>query len=240
LDQCRDVRNNFSAAHPTMGTLDETEFLAFFNRCAKHALANERNPRGVDIQAFIAAIKAAKFTTAQLNAWRARVADTFDAQREALMVMLHGIYCDPASGEEARVNALGICDAFRDTFTPKTRSELIDRHQDYLAKGDEPRHKASQRFFEQLGILALLGNAELHSLITGASANLLSVHNAFNNFYNEPPFAARLAGLAAQNRIPETAQHDFVTAVILRSRKRIRRLERGHALIRKDDPFFLA
>ena len=41
LDQCRDIRNNFSAAHPTMGALDETEFLAFLNRCAKHALANE-------------------------------------------------------------------------------------------------------------------------------------------------------------------------------------------------------
>jgi hypothetical protein len=214
LDQCRDVRNNFSAAHPTMGTLDEDEFLAFLNRCAKHAFANERNPRGVDIQAFIAAIKAARFTPAQFEAWRARVADTFDAQREALMGMLHGIYCDPASGEEARVNALGICGAFKETFTPKTRSELIDRHQDYLAKGDEPRHKASQQFFERLGILALLGDAELHSLITGASANLLSVHNAFNNFYNEPPFAARLAGLAAQNRIPETAQYDFVAAVV--------------------------
>jgi hypothetical protein len=150
LDQCRDIRNNFSAAHPTMGTLDEDEFLAFLNRCAKHALANERNPRGVDIQRFIAAIKAARFTAAQADAWRRRVAETFDAQREALFGMLHGIYCDPASGEEARVNALSICQDFRDAFTPKTRSELIDRHQDYLAQGDEPRHKASQLFSKDL------------------------------------------------------------------------------------------
>jgi hypothetical protein len=34
------------------------------------------------------------------------------------------------------------------------------------------------------------------------------------NFYNEPPFADRLAGLAAQNRIPESAQYEFVDAVI--------------------------
>jgi hypothetical protein len=27
LDQCRDIRNNFSAAHPAMGNLDEDEFL---------------------------------------------------------------------------------------------------------------------------------------------------------------------------------------------------------------------
>jgi hypothetical protein len=87
LDQCRDVRNNLSAAHPSMGALDEDEFITFLNRCAKHALANERNPRGVDIQAFIAAVKAAKFSVSQLDAWRRRVAHTFDAQREALLVL---------------------------------------------------------------------------------------------------------------------------------------------------------
>ena len=41
LDQCRDVRNNFSAAHPPMGTIDDYEFLQFINRCAKYALSND-------------------------------------------------------------------------------------------------------------------------------------------------------------------------------------------------------
>ncbi len=99
-------------------------------------------------------------------------------------------------------------------MTPKTQSDLVDRHQDYRAKGDEPRHIASQQFFERLGLISLLGEAELHSLITAATRNLMSVHNAFNNFHNEPPFADRLAGLASQNRVPETAQHDFVEVVV--------------------------
>jgi hypothetical protein len=214
LDQCRDVRNNFSAAHPSTGALDEDEFLVFLSRCGKHALANERNPRGLDIQAFLEAVKAAQFSTNQLETWRTRIEETFDAQRELLFGTLHGIYCDPASGEEARVNALFICNEFAAAFTPRTKSELVDRHQDYRAKGDDPRYKASLQFFERLGILALLGDAEVHSLITSASKNLLSVHNGFNNFYNEPPFADRLANLAAQNRIPESAQFEFVEAVV--------------------------
>lgn len=214
LDQCRDVRNNFSAAHPSMAALDEDEFLNFLSRVARHALANERNPRGVDIQSFIAAVKAARFTQAQIETWRARIADTFDAQRELLIGMLHGLYCDPSSGEEARVNALTICQAFSATMTPQTQSSLVDRHQDYRAKGDEVRHTASQQFFERLHFLSLLGDTEVHSLITSASKNLLSVHNSMNNFYNEPPFADRLAGLAEQNRIPESAQYEFVDAVV--------------------------
>ncbi len=214
LDQCRDIRNNFSAAHPSMGMLDEDEFLVFLSRVAKHALANERNPRGVDIQALIAAIKAVRFNDAQFETWRVRIAETFDAQRELLFGSLHGIFCDPGSGEEARVNALRICESFASIMTPKTRSDLVGRHQDYRAKGDEPRHKASQQFFERVGFLRLLGDTELHSLITSTAKNLLSVHEAFNNFYNEPPFAERLASLVAQNRVPESAQYEFVEAVV--------------------------
>ena len=214
LDQCRDIRNNFSAAHPTMGALDETEFLAFLNRCAKHALSNERNPRGVDIQGFVAAIKGPRFTAPQLDAWVERLLQTFDAQRELLIGTLHGIYCDPSSGEEARVNALWTCERLASDFSPSTRSALVDRHHDYLARGDVARHRASQIFFERLSLLELLSEAEFHALVTTAARNLLSVHNSFNNFYNEPPFAERLAALAKQNRVPESAQFEFVNTVV--------------------------
>lgn len=214
LDQCRNVRNNFSAAHPSVGSLDENEFLNFLNRVGRHALANERNPRGVDIQAFLVAVKLARFTPAQIEAWRTRVAETFDAQREMLFGTLHGIYCDPASGEEARVNSLSICQAFSSTMTPQALSGLVSRHEDYRARGDEARYKASQQFFERLGRLSLLGDTEIHGLIATAAAHLLSVHNDFNNFHNEPPFAERLASLASQNQIPESVRFEFVSAVV--------------------------
>jgi hypothetical protein len=214
LDQCRAVRNNFSAAHPSMGTPDGYEFLGLLNRVAKHALANEHNPRGVDIQGFITAVKAAQFTAAQAETWCGRIAQTFDAQREMLIGMLHGIYCDPISGEEARINALMICQSFTATMTPKTRSGLVDRHQDYRAKGDDTRYTASQQLFERLGLLALLGDAELHSIVTAACKTLISVHSGFNNFYNEPPFAERLAYLAAQNQVPDSARDEFVDTIM--------------------------
>lgn len=213
LDQNRDIRNNFSAAHPTKGALDEYEFLNFLSRCGNHALTSEKNPRGVDIQAFIAAIKASSFTQEQTTLWVTRLSETFDAQREALFKMLHGIYCDPTSGEQARVNSLAICDPFKGALSPNSKSELIDRHQEYKARGDIKRSKASSQFFEKLGLLSLLGDSELHLIFTTAGANLLAVHNAMNNFYNEPPFAQRLRQISEQNQIPASAQYAVVEAV---------------------------
>jgi hypothetical protein len=213
LDQCRATRNNFSAAHPSMGTLDEDEFLNFLSRCAKHALTSEHNPRGVDIPAFIDAIKASSFSGEQLTTWTQRLQQTFEAQRNALFGTLHGIYCDPASGEQARQNALKTFEPFKSQLSPRVQSELIDRHQEYKAKGDEKRSRASTQFFEKLGLLSLLGDAELHAIFTTASQNLLDVHNAMNNFYNEPPFARRLAEIMNGSAVPASAQYAVVEAV---------------------------
>ena len=162
----------------------------------------------------LTALKGARFKEEQRKEWERRVTETFDAQRELIFVMLHGLYCDPSSGEEARLNALSICETFCDDFSPRTCSALVDRHQDYKAKGDEIRHKASLQLFERIGQLSLLSESELHSIFTSASRKLLEVHNGWDNFYNEPPFAERLADLSRENRVPKTAQPIFVEAVV--------------------------
>lgn len=116
---------------------------------------------------------------------------------------------------EARLNALSICKVFTVEFSSKTRSILVDRHQDYRAKGGDKRYTASQWFFEHLGLLSRLNETEVHSLIKSAARNLRRVHNDWNNFYNEPPFAECLAQLSKDNRVPERAQAEFVEAVVM-------------------------
>lgn len=214
LDQCRDVRNNFSAAHPTIGTVNDREFTTFLNRCVRYALADASSPRGVDIGAFITAIKGARFNANQNGVWVQRLSDTHDAQRQMLVVMVHGIYCDPNTSEPSRLNALDVCNALNTGFTADLRSDLVNKHSEYAAKGDEPRHSASLQFFEKLGLLTLLNESEQHAIFYRAIERLWNVHNSTNNFYNEPPFAERLLELSKQSAIPETIQEQFVQAVV--------------------------
>jgi len=214
LDQCRDIRNNFSAAHPTIGDVDNHEFISYVNRCAKYALGNEHNPVGVDVKELINAIKLAKFTDEQLSTWIERLEKTHEAQRELLFGTMHGMFCDPQSSEEARVNCLKIIDKFKHKLSPTIKSNLIDQHQDYIAQGKTDKHSASQIFFEKLGLLELLGKSEHHALISNACKRLWSVHQSMDNFYNEPPFAERLYQLYTQGSIPKTAKKEFVYTVL--------------------------
>jgi len=214
LDQCRDTRNNFSAAHPVIGKINDREFTTFLNRCTRYALAAEAFPRGVDVGAFISAVKGARFTQPQLDIWVERLEATHDAQRELLFGSVHGIYCDPSTSEPGRLNALALCIKYAPKFTAAIRSNLIGRHSDYVAKGDTPRHTASQLFFEKLGMLTLLNESERHGVISHAVNRLWTVHQGMDNFYNEPPFAERLRRISEQGGIPETIQEQYVHVVI--------------------------
>lgn len=214
LDQCRDVRNNFSAAHPTLGTVNDREFTTFLNRCVRYALADASSPKGVDIGAFISAVKGARFNANQSSVWVQRLGDTHDAQRQMLVGMVHGIYCDPNTSEPSRLNSLDICNALKMGLTAALRSDLVNKHIEYAAKGDEPRHTASLQFFEKLGLLTLLNESEQHAVFYRAVERLWNVHNGMNNFYNEPPFAERLLELSQQGAVPETVQEQFVQVVM--------------------------
>ena len=214
LDQCRDIRNNFSSAHPAIGKIDEDEFISFVNRIGRYALNNEQNPQAVDVKELIAAVQAGSFSDDQYQVWVERISNTFEAQRETIFGMLHGIYCDPNKPEAARINCVSLCLQLKDKLTPSIASLIINRHQDYQAKGEANRHKASQAFFENLSMLELLSESERHAIISSASRKLLSVHNAFDNFYNEPPFAERLRSLVESQAVPATAQAEFVESVV--------------------------
>ncbi|NDO76115.1 hypothetical protein [Shewanella sp. SE1] len=213
LDQCREVRNNFSAAHPTMGTVNDREFTTFLNRCVRYALADSSSPRGVDIGAFISATKGPRFNGHQCQIWVQRLTETHDAQRQMLVNMVHGIYCDPATAEPARLNAIDICTGLSGAFTSAIKSDLINNHSDYVAKGLEDKHTASLQFFEKLGLLGLLNESEQHVVFSRAIDRLWNVHNGMNNFYNEPPFAERLLEVTQQGAVPETIQDSFVQTV---------------------------
>lgn len=215
LDQCREVRNSFSSAHPPIGSLDDHEFLVFLNRCVKYALSSTVNLRGVDAQSFIAAVKAEQFTPEQHVQWIDTLSQTHDAQREMLLETLHGIYCDPDSSQQARLNAIWICRTFAANFTTNLQSGLINRHNEYITRGKTDRQAASQHFFVELGLVSLLTHAERHTIISRATQRLLSVHDDFNNFYNEPPFIERLAELSEQGAIPDSAKQEFVNVVML-------------------------
>jgi hypothetical protein len=212
LDQCRAIRNSFSAAHPAVGVLDEDEVVNFISRCARAALSDVNVPAGVNFNELIVAIKAGQFNADQTAYWSSAITGTHSAQRELIATALHGMYCDAALGQSARTNCATL-------FPPAVQldgipAKIIDQHQSYVGKGEEAKVSASRDFFTRFGLLGLLSDAERHSIISIACDRLSAAHQGMNNFHNEPPFAARLHEIAGASAIPETVRFKFVETVL--------------------------
>jgi hypothetical protein len=213
LSQCRDVRNNFSAAHPAMGNIDNYELVTFINRCVKYSLGQESVSIGVDIKLFINTLNGPSFSEEQLEYWANKIKNT-PAQKEAIIIMLFGIYCDPDKQMITRTNTLNLSIHCKEEFTNKIVSSIINCYEEYVGKGDEGRKKAAEVYFVQLEILNSVKDSTHHAIITKACKQMMLIHQGINNFYNEPPFAEYMCLLSSQADIPESAKYEFVNTII--------------------------
>ncbi len=215
LDQCRDIRNNFSVAHPTIWELDDNELINFTNRCVKYALSNDNNLVWININEFLTSLKESKFNDVQLDLWCDRLKQTYEAQRELLFWTLYSLYCDPDSNEGSRINAINIFLKLKKLLSPLIKSDLLEKHQKYKAKWIINSLTASQQFFERLSILDLLWDSEQHALIKKACDNLMDSHLWMNNFYNEPPFAERLQEITKNIQVPDSIKYYFIETIFI-------------------------
>ena len=215
LNQCREIRNNFSSAHPSIGSIDDRELITFISRCCKYGITHDYCLQGVNVSDFLNSIKGRKLDEYELNIWKQRLCETFPAQRQLLIPMLMGIYCDANSTETTRLNALKICMSVSSYIDNKTKSIMIEQYNKYFVKGFTDKCLAARMMFEKLQMLNLLSTAEQHSIVKNACKNLLNAHLEFNNFYNEPPFAQRLLEITSSLKTPETVQDEYVYVVLM-------------------------
>lgn len=215
LNQCREIRNNFSSAHPAIARIDDRELINFISRCCKYGITDDYSVQGINVSDFIAAIKGRKLNEDELIIWSQKLMETFPAQRQLLIPTLIGIYCDADSSETVRMNALKICLFIKDSFDEKTKSAMIEQYNKYFVKGEEDKCKAFEVILEKLQMLNLLSEPKQHSIFKNACATLLRAHMEFYNFYNEPPFAERLLELTKSMKTPESVQQEFVFTVLM-------------------------
>ena len=215
LNQCREIRNNFSSAHPSIGQIDDRELIGFISRCCKYGITNDYSLQGVNVSEFLSSIKARKLDENELKVWEQKLIDTFPAQRQMLIPTLMGLYCDPDSTEIVRINALKICVSILEYIDDKAKSAMLEQYNKYIVNGLSDKVTADKNFVEKLKMLNIISVSEQHTIVKTACSNLLNAHLEFNNFYNEPPFAHRLLEITSSLKTPETTQQEFVYSVTM-------------------------
>jgi hypothetical protein len=214
LSQCREMRNRFSAAHPSEAHIDDTDFMNFLSRCIRYGLQTEQQGNGIDFSKFLSAVSGNQLTTDGIQRLADEAKETFPIQREMIIKILFSIYCDPSSAESKRSNALAICQCLANELRDdRVATELLtDYHGAML--GNEKKASAARNFFEKTGTVSLLPDSEQVAAYSRACKNLMAAHEGMDNFYNEEPFAERLASLSATGQVPADVQREYVRTVM--------------------------
>ncbi|WP_129739234.1 hypothetical protein [Massilimicrobiota timonensis] len=215
LNQCREIRNNFSSAYPSIAQIDDRELIVFISRCCKYGISEDYLRKGINISELIDVIKAGPLSSDATIEWANRIKETFSDQRAMIIKTLHGLYCSSDSKEEVRINCLDICENVKLTFDDKVKIELINQHNNYISKNKEEKIGTSRTFFRKLGIIDLLDEREKHAIIYKACKLLENIHYGYNNFYYEPPLAEELYNITKDTDVPKTIKKYFVEIVTI-------------------------
>ncbi|MEH7051647.1 hypothetical protein [Bacillus pseudomycoides] len=214
INTCREMRNNYSSAHPSDSMLDGMELNYFMHQCTKHILSNDTQYVGFPVSNFMSVIKQDKISEQTKDTFVEKILKANDLQKSAILKMLFANYVDEKSDENVRNNCLIISQDTWGTYNENAIADILGLYSSYMMKSSNTKKAYSERFFEKVGALNLLPSDKVASIVLNAINDLEDAHHSMDNFYNEKPFAERLA-VSFDKNIPNPILKKYVYVVAL-------------------------
>lgn len=214
VNHCRELRNNYSSAHPSNSMLDGVELNHFMHQCIKHILGNDVQYEGFPVSDFMKAIKENKFTEQIIEFYTEKVKKANELQKASILKVIFANYIDEEVDEYVRSNCLTIASRTWEEYDNAAIVELLEMYSGYMLKDQTKKRQYAERFFEKVGALEELPKDKLMGIVLRALNDLEEAHHGADNFYNEKPFAERLSE-SFDKRIPNTVLKQYVYVVSL-------------------------
>ncbi|WP_077210740.1 hypothetical protein [Bacillus dakarensis] len=214
VNHCRELRNNFSSAHPSNSMLDGVELDYFMHQCIKHILGNDVQYEGFPVAEFMKTIKEDSLNQQSIEYYAEKIKKANDLQKSSILKLLFVNYVDEDSDEFVRTNCLAIATSTWAEYDNAAIVELLGLYSDYMLKDKVKKRQYAERFFEKVGALEELPKDKLYSIVARALKDLEETHHDLNNFYNERPFAERLSE-SFDKKVPNSLLKQYVYVVSL-------------------------
>lgn len=214
INNCREIRNNYSSAHPSAAMLDGMELNYFMHQCTKHILGNDTVYEGFPVAEFMKILKAEELNELTKETFIEKIKKANELQQSAILKMLFSNYVDDVSDEFVRNNCLEILGQTWGVYNQSAVAEIIELYASYSIKGATLKKQYSERLFEKLGKVELLPKEQRIGILLTAIKDLENAHHGMNNFYNENPFAIRLSEINHRS-VPKPVIYRYVYVVAL-------------------------
>lgn len=211
LQQCREIRNNFSTAHFPLGNIDKFETYNFIKNCIKYVLTFDMPARGLQIRDLIENLTLERLDSIEeINA-------IIESQSEKIHgPIIHNLFsnfikqdCDP----NLKYNIKQIAPNLWELISDDIKSNIASK---FTSLRDIQGKDAAN---EALAFLKLVDGVEFipesfkEIIFKKHSKALMDAHYGWDNFHYETGFARDLSTLG-QN-VPISSIHTYVKAIIV-------------------------
>lgn len=215
LDFIRYMRNWASAAHPNQSELTGLNLISWLELCIKEVIATPPSSIQVKIGKLLANIKSEVIDEVQASMIISFFTELSIEKADALAKGFFGIYIDKQTSQQTRSNINNLAPELWKIISEEVKSDFGIRFATFIANGENQTKNEAKRFLEVVGGMSYLPDNLKAPIIKVSLDNLMTAHNSFNNFYNEPSFARQLCAVIGNHgTIPSQMNFHYVKVIV--------------------------
>lgn len=201
LDYIRDMRNHASAAHPNHNELTGLQLAAWLETCVKEVLSKEPEGAAIEVKRLLRSIREEVLSAEDIPPIKTAIATLPEDLAHSLLRTAFGMYTDTKLNANIRNNILFLAPIIWVVCSEDSKYDIGLKYGSFSVNGEVSRSKLARDFLTLVSGLAYLSQNEIEIEINSSLDLLLSAHNGWNNFQNEPSPARLL-----QSFIPESGK----------------------------------
>jgi len=211
LQQCRGIRNNFSAAHYPMGELDRIEAFNFIKNCIKYVLTYDLPAPGIQIKDLIDRLSLEKLNKGEdINLIIEQQSTRIHG---ALLHSLFNNFIKQDCNANLKYNIKLVAPKLWGLVDEEVKSGIASKFGSLKAIQGQNEANEALAFLKEVDGVAYIPQGFLDIIFAKHSRFLIDAHFGINNFYTEPNYAKDLHSLGYE--VPESAMQIYVKAVLL-------------------------
>jgi hypothetical protein len=215
LDYIRYMRNWVSAAHPNQNELTGLQVISWLETCIKEVISLPLSNVTVEIKRLLANIKTNNVSDTDARQIASFFLNLTQEQANNLASGLFGIYTRLDTTPQTRQNIHRLLPHLWDRVDEEARQQFGIKYGRFVANNDQEEAKLSRQFLELVSGTSYIPDSLRAADIDTAIENLLQIHEGWNNFHNEPPFAMALLRLIGENgQVPVQIRNKYVLALV--------------------------
>lgn len=211
LQQCREIRNNFSTAHFPMGDIDKLETFNFIKNCIKYVLTFDLPAPGLQIKDLVESLTIDRLDSVD------EITAIIESQSSKIHPpILHNLFssfikqdCDPNLKHNIKMLAPFLWDLVSDEVRSNIAAKFASLRD---IKGKDAANEALE-FLKIVNGIEYIPESFKEIIYKKHAQFLIDAHNGWDNFHNEPSYAKDLASLGSN--VPLSAIYTYVKAVML-------------------------